>query len=794
MESEEDVQIIPLLKICYNVFLENWKWFLLSVVLCVVLGWFYQQRSSRVYQRQAVMLIEDADGSSFSGSPGRRSRNSMNTLLELNGISVGDNLKNEMFVLTSFRLMKRVVDSLHLDVDYTTQENLHAVALYRNRPFEVRFMTGRPKKPVRFNVKILDDGVLALSNFIVGPEKVGGEYKVQAGQAVRTPAGNLQLEKKKDFPGFPRNKEVTVTRIPVELAARSYQNSVTASEFDKESSLIVLTCNDVDKDRGDDILYEIFNAYKRDVVDNKNRVAQSTARFIDGRIEIIGQELGKVENQWADFKQDNRILDFKQSAQVYMTETSAARQAALQLETELTVARYLSEYIKDHSNDRELIPVLAIANTSFAPQIEEYNRMMNERNSLAENSNELTSVIRERDRQLSSMRASILASIGSYVKSVELKLREAHVNEANLMGKVSGIPEQEKRGLGIMRQQNLKEALYTYLLNKREEVALQLAINEANVRMVEEPMGGINPVSPRSNLILFVSFVIGLLIPSGILWLRMLFDVTVKGRRDIENYTTIPLVGEVPRWEEGKNGNGLIASCPPDAPVVEAFRVLRYGLNFMRHNARVMVLTSTTPSQGKSFVSRNLSVILGMANKRVLLVDADIRKRTLSKSFGRTGGLTAFLADTEGVMSLNDIVIRDGMAEGVDFLPAGMLPPNPSELLMSQRLDELVELAKKQYDYVLFDTTPVLSVADAGIVDRLADLTLYVVRVGVENRNFLPELEKMYLNKKLRNLCIILNDCDVKSHTYGYGYGYGYGNAIEHDKKRNRRNIFRKKR
>ena len=294
-------------------------------------------------------------------------------------------------------------------------------------------------------------------------------------------------------------------------------------------------------------------------------------------------------------------------------------------------------------------------------------------------------------------------------------------------------------------------------------------MNDANVRLVEDPLGSNTPISPSRSTIILISLLIGLLIPTLILTIRRLMDITVSGRHDVEEATTIPLVGELPTWEEGGD-DGLITTCSSDAPIVEAFRMLRYGLNFMRHSAKVCVVTSSTPGQGKSFISRNLAAIMGMANKRVLLVDADIRKRTLSSKFGRSNGLTGWLVDEEEKLSLDEIIIKDGVAKQVDFLPAGMLPPNPSELLMSSRLEALVEEARELYDFIIIDTTPILAVSDASIVDRVADVTLFVIRVGVQVRAFLPELEKMNKDKKYRHLCIALNDVDVKA-KYGYGYG-----------------------
>lgn len=776
-QPEEEMQLIPMLRLCYHQFIKHWWWFVISGAVCLCIAWFYQQKQTRVFQRQSVMLIEDNDGSTSGTSfRGSNKRNGMNALLELNGVSVGDNLKNEIFILSSKRLMTRVVEKLHLDVDYTIEERLHDVTLYgKSLPFTVLFQSPyKGKKAQTLSVKKKDDNTVVLQGL---HDKLGNELpdrEVKLGQMTATPYGQLCIVRGTMY-GKWQGEQVKVSRLSIDNAAARFLAGLTASEYDKETSLIVLSCNDANVDRADDILNTLFDTYKEDVVENKNRVALNTGKFIDERIRIIGTELSSVESQLASFKKRNQLIDFDKTSQAVLTETSNARQQSLQAETELNVARYLDEYIHGHSNGHDLIPALNVGNANFNQQIAAYNDQMNKRNQLVANTTEQNNVVRDMDRQLTQMRQAIGSSLRSYVNSLELRLRDARANESALSGRISGAPDQEKQGLDIQRQQSLKEALYTYLLNKREEVALQQAINEANVRLVEGPIGN-KQVSPRSMVIMLIGLLIGLLIPSFILWLRYTLDVAVHNRKEIEDATTIPVLGEVPNLEKkGNDDKSLITNLASDAPVVEAFRILRFSLGYIQHSTQVMMTTSTTPGQGKSFISRNMAAILAMAGKKVVIIDADIRKRTLSHNFGATFGLTTYLSDTH--TTVDDIIRPDGLVNGVDFIPAGHMPPNPSELLMSHRLEELIEELRKRYDHIIIDTTPMFSVADANVVSRVTDLTLFVIRVGVQNRDFLPELERMYQNNRFKNLCIVLNDVKFEPgyHSYGYGYGYGYG-------------------
>ena len=546
--EKEEAQLIPLLRLCLGQLKAHWVWFLFSVIACAALGFLYLQCQPRIYQRQAVILLEDTDGRSAMG---RKASSSMNTLLELNGISVGDNLKNEVFILSSQRIMERVVDSLHLDVDYTIKESLHEVSLYRNRPFRIEF-SSECQRPEKFEVVKTGDRKFALSNFERGKDKYKGKVSIAVGETKKTPLGNLHLIADTYIDKMPTGETVTVTRLPKKMAAASYCKQFSAGEYDKkESSLIILGCEDINETRAEDIINVVFDAYKRDIVANKNRVANNTAIFIDERIRIIDGERIASRDQMAKFLSDNKLTDFEQSAQMYLTESSAARKQRLELETQVAVARYLTQYLQNSSKRNETVPVLSLPEASFTPLIGEYNNQMLERNRIAGNTSETSPTIREIDNRLASMRSSLLASIQSYVKSVEMELKEAGQNEAAINSQVGSLPEKQKVGLDIKQQLELKNTLYTYLLNKREEVALQMAISEANVRLVEGPLGSPLPISPRSNIILVISVIIGFFIPSLVLWIRYMLDVTISTRKEIEDATTIPIAGDIPRWDEG---------------------------------------------------------------------------------------------------------------------------------------------------------------------------------------------------------------------------------------------------
>ena len=414
-----------------------------------------------------------------------------------------------------------------------------------------------------------------------------------------------------------------------------------------------------------------------------------------------------------------------------------------------------------------------INDAGIASQIVNYNQLMLTRNRLAENTSETSPTIQDMDRNLSQMRTAVLASLKGYSASLKLQVNKAKAEEAGLMGNLQAMPKKEKQVIDIAREQTIKDALYTFLLNKREETALQLAITEANIRIVEQPFGSRSPIAPRTKVITLIALILGILVPLLFFQMRKILDTTVRGRKDIEKFTTIPILGEVPHSQTGIRDSEIVVDGDKDDILAEAFRLIRFNMPFINKDARVIMLTSTMPGEGKTFISGNFAAALGLTGKKVVLIDADIRKRTRSRLSSMEGkyGLTSYLSGA--IDDVSRLVVTKNKEYNLDILPAGAMAPNPTELLMSDRLEQCVEELKKLYDYVIIDNVPAQVVADAGIVNRVADLTIYVLRETKVDRRYLPELERLHQEKKFNHLCIIINDSRSRNNRYGYGYGYG---------------------
>lgn len=771
-----------------DIFIYHWKWFVLSVILCLGIGYLYLMTKPNIYQRSAVMLVKDD-----SGTGGTRSgRGGTDALLQLNGVMMGSSVKNEVYILQSHQLMKEVVRELKLDVNYIYRHRLQTVRLYDVKPFTAQFDSAETKRPFSFKVTVSGEKA-HITDVVTAAGPQAYDMFVAFGQKVKAPFGTVTLMPEKRYLKQFDGEEITVARSTVEAATNSYGGPLKASEMDKESTLVGITYTDNNVRRAEDILNAVLEAYKRSIIIDKNRIAESTAAFITERINIIAKDLSKVEGEMASFKQANRLVDVKNDANQYLQQSSAARQRTIQLESQVSVVQYLLDDLRSNVGTNKLIPSLGgLTDAGIQGQISKYNDAMLLRNRLVESAGDNNTQIQQRDQDLLQMRNTIIASTQAYLGSLTLQLQRARQEESGLSSNIAAVPQKEKELIDITRQQGIKETLYTYLLNKREETALQLAITEANIRVIETPFGSNAPISPRKKVIMLVALLIGIVVPFAFFHIRNLLNMSVRGRKDIEDHTTIPVLGEVPHRKEGIKDSEIVVGEQKTDPINEAFRMLRFSLSFINKDARVIMFTSTLPGEGKTFISRNFAVTLGMTGKKVVLMDTDIRKRTQSKIAGNIHkeGLTSYLRGS--VDDVEKLIVKESEQYNVDMLPAGIVPPNPSELLMSDRLEKLIEELKQRYDYIIIDNVPAQVVADAGIVNRVADVTLYVVREGKIDRRYLPELERLYRDKKFNHLCVIVNDAKMSQKQYGYGhygyghygYGYGYGYGMSDDDKR----------
>lgn len=748
--------------------LANWKWFALSVIVCLSIAYVYVQTLPYIYTRSTSVIIKDNKSGGFSESAMFKDLGSMDM------INVRSSAETEMLIFQSYRLMQDVVSQLDLDVGYVMQGGLRDRSLYKDSPLAVSFITKDNNSQFSFDIVPISDQEVLLSDF---SSNEGWSKKVQLGDTVSTPVGVLVVNNT----GIPltkfKKKVITVNKRRLKDATTRYRRAVSVSLESKNGGALNITMNDTDIKRAEDVINTLIAKYNEDAIADKNRLAVNTARFIDDRLEIISQELGDVDSQIETFKKENELTDITSEAGMSLTMKSGYMNEGVSLENQISLVNFIKDYLSDPVKINDLIPAnTGIESAEISGAISEYNQLLLKRDRLMSNSSDRNPMVIDLNQTLSTMRNSIIQSIDNLLVTLNIRMKSIQEQEQIARHKIASVPSQEKQVLSIARQQKIKEELYLYLLNKREENALNMAITESNARVIDAANGSDTPVSPKTMMILLAALAIGCVIPAAVIALIMLLNTTVRGRKDIEDNTTVPFLAEIPFKRNKAEGDIVIVREGGRDSVSEAFRILRTNLDFMvggENNAKVIMLTSANPGSGKTFVSFNLAMTLALAGKKVLLLDVDLRKRSLSKRMHAEGiGLTNYLSGR--VNNIDELIMKDEFHECLDVIHAGPTPPNPAELLLSKRLDILVDEIRNRYDYIIIDSVPSMMVADASITARVTDITIYVIREGLMDRRQLADVERIYRGNAFKKLCILLNGVGMKQKRYGYGYGYGY--------------------
>ncbi len=746
----------------------KWRWFALSIAVCVGIAWFNYARSPFVYYRSATVIIKDPSN-----------KTSTTGLDRFDNIINKVNVANEILQFRSKKLMREVVQRLHADVSYQVEEGLRLNELYTQSPVLLSFPDALPEQRFSLTVTPKDKNTVELSECSgIGD---GTSRTVSLNDTVEISKGMRVVATPTNYYGASwQNIPIRVRKFSLESMVNYYRGALGIQQEEEESSILTLALKDNSAARAEDVLNTLIFVYNEEAIRDKNQVAINTADFINERLIIIESELGSVESDLESFKQRNQIVDIASSAGMYMTESQKYSIDALELETQLRLAQFIKNYLTDPTKDTDLIPSnTGIGDMDIESQISLYNTAKLKRDALVDDSSENNPVVQELNNSLRAMKQNIIRAVDNMIVTLNVKRNDAQSRELQAQDRVTSIPTKERQMLSIERQQKIKETLYLYLLNKREENALSQAMADNNARVIDGAEGSTQPISPNRNRILLLGLIVGLAIP-GVSCLTVLFmDTRVRSRKEVEKALSVPFLGEIPLDREAgkrrKRGDADTDKTDEDGIVAEAFRVLRTNMAFMSRKDRpsqVITFTSFNEGAGKTFIASNLAMSFVYAKKRVVLVDLDIRKGTLSRHFGvhRTG-VTNYLADPS--VTVDEIIQH---REHFDIISFGATAPNPAELLMDSRLDELFDALRSRYDLIIADNVPVGIIADASIANRIADLTIFVIRAGRLDRRQLPDIEAIYENRKLKNMALVLNGVDPTRTGYGYGrYGYGYG-------------------
>lgn len=758
--------------------LSKWRWFLLSVIVFGVLAWYRYATSPEIYFSSATVIIKDPSNKTVTAGLDRFDS-------YINKVNVA----NEILQFRSMRVMEDVVERLHLDIDYTMKDDLRTINLYTNSPVQLTLKDVLPERYFSFKVAPLDTNTVEIFD-IQGIPNTESRYKVPLGKPFQFNEESFTISPTSHYGSKWIDKIIQITKMPESSTVDYFLSNLSIRQEEDESSILNISIRDTSPLRATDVINTLVTVYNEEAIRDKNQVAINSANFINDRLIIIENELGNVESNLENYKQANQIVDIGTTAQRYEGEVAKYSQEAIEIQTQLKWAQFIRDYLYDPLKNNDLLPTNSgFEGTNLESYITKYNSLKLKRDRIADDSGEANPVLEELDQTLHGLRQTIVRSVDNLIVNLEVQRNDALNREARSQARTASIPTKERNLLSIERQQKIKESLYLFLLNKREENALSQAMADNNARMVDYAHGPKGPIAPNRNRMIILGIAIGLAVPFIFFLVKLFLDTKVHSRKDVEGKISVPLLGEVPFSKAMSKGNHHEEEETDDI-VSEAFRIIRTNMDFMGkglHKLQVITFTSFNEGAGKTFISRHLALSLAMTGKRVIVVDLDIRKGTLSRFLNADkNGVTNFIADKD--IQINDIIQH---YEKYDFISAGSTAPNPAELLMSDRLDLLIEKLRDKYDYVIADNVPVGIIADATIANRIADLTVFVARIGKLDRRQLPDIERLYADQKLRNMALLLNGAEI-SHRYGYygyyGYGYGYSYGNGKKKKHKKRN------
>jgi tyrosine-protein kinase Etk/Wzc len=783
---EQDFQ----LKAILDKYLMHWKWFLLGISTALVIAFLYLRYNVPQYQAATTILVKDEKKGGMLSE--------LSAFADLGaGVGIKNNIDNEIEILKSRTLVESAVKKLGLNISLIVKGKMVDADLFGKAPIAVDF--SNRKADFYTSNFVITFKELSASTFKLGSELPKEPLRMllqknkvfRYGELIRTQLGDLVINRSNAGlnPTKDQNNEVSIVISPLENIVNSFKGRLKVTPLNKNSNVVELSIIDPVMQKGEAFLDTLVQIYNHNAVVDKNYIAENTSKFIMGRLGLITQELGGVEQNIQSFKKVNNLTNIESDAVLFTQESSEYNKKGVEVEIQLNVVSSLLGFMKKSSNSDLLPNNIVVGEVGASELINSYNQLVLERNRILKTATVANPSVIKIEQQIASLKANVAASLRRLQSNLEIQKRDLNSQEESFNTKIGKIPVQEREFRVIARQQKVKEELYLYLLQKREETAISLSATEPNARVIDAAKGSRSPVSPKRNVIFMIAFSLGFLVPFGIIYLIDLFDTKIKNRADLEGKTVIPFLGNLP---ESDSPNEIIRS-ESRSSSAEAMRIIKANLAFMFGNvadgvAKTIFVTSTLANEGKTLVSVNLAATYALSGKKVLLIEMDFRNPGFQEFLQVPDcGVTNYLSSKE--IDLEDVIFKKEGYDNFFVLPAGVIPPNPTELLMSEKVDDLFETVKTQteyiipfetlktqYDYIIVDTCPVSLVADTLMIAKHADCFVYVIRANFLEKRMLSTPNLLYYEGKLPNMCLLLNCTDTSS---GYGYGYGYQRPVE---------------
>lgn len=759
----------------------HWPWFVACILLCMAGAWLYLRYTPPVYNISASVIIKDNDKNSKASS-------GMADLEDLGFYSSINNFDNEVEILQSRTLIEKVVEELDLYISYAAKSSFHDIELYKSSPVKVWITPEEAQKlpaPAYINLTLQPGNKLNVK-ITIGEQEYSKQFdKLPA--LLTTPSGTFSFTPADSTIAKSEQKIMATVSSPRSVAG-SYRGALSIEPTSKSTTIAQISVKSTHTQRGMDFINKLVEIYNRDANDDKNEVATKTSEFIDERINIINGELGTTEQELETFKRDAGLTDLKSDAQLALSENSEYEKKRAENSTQLRLVQFLASYANNPDHAYEVLPVnVGLTDTGLTELINRYNEMLLERKRLLRSSQENNPVVVNLDASIRAMRSNVLTTINSVQRGLAITQADLERQAGKYAGRITNAPGQERQLVSISRQQEIKAGLYLMLLQKREENAITLASTANNARIVDEALADAIPVSPKGKMIYLVALILGVALPVAVIYIIELFKYKIEGRADVEKITSLPIVGDVPFSENKSSEGAIVVHENQNDLMAETFRNVRTNvLYMMKSNEKVILVTSTTTGEGKTFIASNLAVSLALLGKKIVIVGLDIRKPGLNKAFQlsrKEQGISQFLANPEHT-DLMSLVQVSNINPNLSILPGGPIPPNPTELVARESLPQAIDILKKHFDYIILDTAPIGMVTDTQLISRVANASIYVCRADYTHKADYTLINELGEQKKLPNLCTIINGLDMKKKKYGYYYGYGkYGKYYGYGKK-----------
>ena len=766
----------------YTAVILHWKWFVLSLIICMGCAMIYLRYKTPVYQAYAKLLIKDDD------SRGRGGKSGVLTTSNLGIMSNSTGIDNEMEILSSLSIAQQAVRDLKLYVNYSLEGKVKDHLIYNSEPISVDLDPSHLEKlnyPISLEINRKGSSYTVTGEYLNPTTGVNNSIEktiTSFPTRIDTKTGIITLQSNGDRGLLPEGRALKVTILSPKSVAAKYAGSLSVSQTSKTTTIAELVLKDESPQRAVDYLRQLTICYNRQANEDKNEIAVRTEEFINGRLEKINAELGSTEGSLEEYKKRNNMVELKMNAAQAVQNQDVYSQKLAEANTQMALLNSISEYLNDPSNKYQTLPSnVGLSDASATSLIDKYNDIVITRNRLLRSASESSPTVTPLTAQLDDLTSSIKRAMIQARKSMEIERN----NIANMYGRyasqTNATPEQERILTQIGRQQDVKSGLYLMLLQKREENSISLAATADKGKLIDDPQY-MGKVSPKSSMIMLIALILGLAIPAGVIFIVNFMRYKIEGHDDVAKLTSLPILADIAvASETAKTKADIVVHENQNNQMEEVFRSLRTNLQFiMAENEKVVLFTSSTSGEGKTFTAANLAVSFALLDKKVVLVGLDIRKPRLAELFeinDHQHGITNLLTQPDPTAAdVKKQILKSGISNNLDILMAGPIPPNPAELVARKSLDQVIDILKETYDYVLIDSAPVGLVTDTLQIGRVANATVLLCRADYTPKEAFGYINDLAKEKKLPNMCVVINGIDMSKKKYGYYYGYGrYG-------------------